>query len=195
VEDNLEGYEHLVEIVFHEWTHSYLVFYPLGSRYFESSELRTLNETVASVAGEQLAAAYFAKYGRLDGKPERSTAPEASPVPSAAPPEFDFVAEMRALRREVEALLAKGQIEGAEALMEARRVEFGEQGYRIRRLNQAYFAFYGFYGTGAGSIDPIGPKVEQLFASTQTPGEFLRQARALKSQADLDALLERLGSG
>lgn len=195
VEDNLDGYDHLVEVVFHEWTHSYLVFYPLGSRYFESSELRTLNETVASVAGDQLAAAYFAKYGRLDGEPEPSAPPEASPAPSAAPPEFDFVAEMRALRREVEAMLAEGQIEGAEALMEARRVEFGEQGYRIRRLNQAYFAFYGFYGTGAGSIDPIGPKVEQLFASTQTPGEFLRQARALKSQSDLDALLERLSSG
>ena len=194
VEDNLDSYEHLVEIVFHEWTHSYLTFYPLGSRYFDSSELRTLNETVATVAGEQLALLYFEKYGFLDSE---GAMPDPSPAPSVAPrePQFDFTAEMRALRRQVESMLAKGKIEEAEALMERKQLEFAEEGYRIRRLNQAYFAFYGFYGAGAGSIDPIGPKVEQLFASTETPGEFLRQARSLTSQADLDRLLAELGSG
>jgi hypothetical protein len=151
------------------------------------------------VAGEQLAAAYFAKYGDLNpaAEPSPSASPEPSPAPSTepGPPAFDFVAEMRATRRQVEEMLADGMVEEAEALMEKRRVEFGEEGYRIRKLNQAYFAFYGFYGTGAGSIDPIGPKVEQLFASAETPGEFLRRARALTSQADLDELLSRLGSG
>ena len=194
VEDNLDGYEHLVEIVFHEWTHSYLTFYPLGSRYFDSSELRTLNETVATVAGEQLAFLYFEKYGYLDSEGD---VPDHSPAPSVAQGEspFDFTASMRALRRRVESMLAAGKIEEAEALMEQKRVDFAEKGYRIRRLNQAYFAFYGFYGTGAGSIDPIGPKIEQLFASAATPGEFLRQARSLTSQADLDRLLFELGSG
>lgn len=195
VEGNLESYERLVEIVFHEWTHSYLLFYPLGSRYFQSSELRTLNETVASVAGEQLAAAYFAKYGHLDGRgPGPSAAPQASPPPGQ-PPAFDFVAEMRSLRRQVEAMLARGEVAEAEALMEEKRLEFAEHGYRLRKLNQAYFAFHGSYGTGAGSIDPIGPKVEQLFASAGSPGEFLRQARNLKSQTDLDELLASLASG
>jgi hypothetical protein len=189
VEDNLDSYEHLIEIVFHEWTHSYLIFYPLGSRYFDSSELRTLNETVASVAGEHLAVLYFEKYGHLDSE---EAVPNASPAPSE--PLFDFTAEMRALRRQVESMLAEGKIEEAEVLMEEKRAEFAEKGYRIRKLNQAYFAFYGFYGTGAGSIDPIGPKVEQLFASTATPGEFLRQARSLTSQADLDRLLTQLSS-
>lgn len=194
VEDNLDGYEHLIEIVFHEWTHSYLAFYPLGSRYFDSSELRTLNETVATVSGEQLAILYFEKYGHLNSG---GAVPEPSPAPSVAPsePQFDFTASMRALRRQVERMLGAGKIEEAEALMEQKRLEFAEKGYHIRRLNQAYFAFYGFYGTGAGSIDPIGPKVEQLFASAQTPGEFLRRARSLTSQADLDRLLAEFGSG
>jgi hypothetical protein len=195
VEGNLESYEHLVEIVFHEWTHSYLLFYPLGSRYFQSSELRTLNETVASVAGEQLAAAYFAKYGNLDPeRPSLSIAPEATAAPGPEPA-FDFIAEMRALRRRVEEMLARGEVAQAEALMERSRIEFGEHGYPIRKLNQAYFAFHGSYGTGAGSIDPIGPKVEQLFASSGSPGEFLRNARGLKSQSDLDELLAALSSG
>jgi hypothetical protein len=153
-----------------------------------------LNETVATVAGEQLAFLYFEKYGRLGSEEEMSSpSPTLSSAPNEAP--FDFTAAMRALRRQVEDMLAGGKTEEAEALMEQKRVEFDERGYRIRRLNQAYFAFYGFYGTGAGSIDPIGPKVEQLFASTTTPGEFLRQARSLTSQADLDRLLMQLNSG
>jgi hypothetical protein len=102
---------------------------------------------------------------------------------------------MRDLRRQVEALLAEGKVDDAETLMDEKRDEFAAKGYRIRKLNQAYFAFYGFYATGSGSIDPIGPKVQQLFADTASPGEFLRQARALTSQADLDRLLASLGSG
>lgn len=195
VEDNLDSYEHLVEVVFHEWTHSYLVFFPLGSRYFQNSELRTLNETVASVSGQQLAGLYFQKYGRLDSGQDGSPSPSPGPTPAPSAPAFDFVAEMRALRRQVEGMLADGQVDEAEQLMEERRLDFVAHGYRIRKLNQAYFAFYGFYATGGGSIDPIGPKVEQLFAAAGSPGEFLRRARALTSQADLDRLLSELGSG
>ncbi len=191
VEGNLDSYEHLVEIVSHEWVHSYLIFYPLGSRYFESGELRTLNETVATEAGERLADAFFERYGDLvaDGgdEPDRE-------LPSDAP-QFDFVEEMRALRREVEQMLSDGKVEEAEALMERKRQDFWDLGYRIRKLNQAYFAFHGFYATGPGSVDPIGPKVEELFSATRTPGAFLQEARSLTSAADLDRLLSELRSG
>ena len=64
---------------------------------------------------------------------------------------------MRALRQQVQDLLAAGKVDEAEALMEQKREEFATHGYFIRKLNQAYFAFYGFYATGPGSIDPIGP--------------------------------------
>ncbi|HET8943456.1 MAG TPA: hypothetical protein VFO59_01615, partial [Dehalococcoidia bacterium] len=47
-------YERVVETAFHEWVHQYLAFYPLGRNYFEGSELRTLNETAANLAGEAL---------------------------------------------------------------------------------------------------------------------------------------------
>jgi hypothetical protein len=194
VEDNLDSYEHLIEIVFHEWTHSYLAFFPLGSRYFNNSELRTLNETVATISGEQLAQVYFQQYPHLDLPAESTSSPSPSPSPAPGEQPFDFTTAMRDLRRQVESLLAEGNIDEAETLMNQKRDEFAAKGYTIRKLNQAYFAFYGFYGTSAGSIDPIGPKVQQLFASTASPGEFLRQARSLTSQADLDRLLGEFGS-
>ena len=41
----------------HEWVHHYLAFYPLGASYFRSQDLRTLNETVADVVGDEVAVA------------------------------------------------------------------------------------------------------------------------------------------
>ena len=200
VEDDLDSYDHLIEIVCHEWTHQYLSLYPLGSQYFKNSELRTINETVATISGQQLASVYFAKYGHLDlsGSSTPTPAPSASPSPSPSPspgaPAFDFTTAMRDLQRQVQGLLAQGKVDEAEALMNEKRDEFEQRGYYIRKLNQAYFSFYGFYGTGSGSIDPIGPKVQQLYADTGSPGEFLRQARAVTSQGDLDRLIGEYGS-
>src|SRR5439155_405095 len=48
-------YDSLMETVFHEWLHSYLILFPLGARYFGSSETRTLNESVANIGGKELA--------------------------------------------------------------------------------------------------------------------------------------------
>jgi hypothetical protein len=190
--DNLDDYGHVIEIVSHEWTHQYLAFYPLGARYFSGSELRTLNETVASISGKQLAALYFEKYGELNLT--ASDPPPATPAPTLAagahtPAPFDFTMEMRALRVQVEELLAVGKFGYAETVMQQKRDEFAERGYFIRRLNQAYFSFYGFYATGPGSIDPIGPKMEQLLEESGSPGALLRLARAFTSVSDLDEAL------
>ncbi|MCZ7674510.1 MAG: hypothetical protein M5U34_48980 [Chloroflexi bacterium] len=54
-----------------------------------------------------------------------------------------FGLRWRATRRLVDELVTDGDIEGAEAYVEARRRLFVENGYQIRKLNQAYFAFYG----------------------------------------------------
>jgi len=42
----------LAEVVAHEWVHNYLTMRPLGISYENSPELRTMNETVASIAGK-----------------------------------------------------------------------------------------------------------------------------------------------
>lgn len=179
----------LIDTVFHEWTHQYLAFFPLGSNYYSGDKLRTINESVASLAGRELARLYFERYDEL-----QAPAPSATPAPSSSSPTpdsepFDFTAEMRALRIEVEEMLADGLVTEAEALMAEKRDEFEANGRYIRRLNQAYFAFYGFYGDSPASVDPIGPKVETLLEEAGSVGEFVRQASQIDSEAGLDSLL------
>ncbi|MEE8347657.1 MAG: hypothetical protein V3S20_09940, partial [Dehalococcoidia bacterium] len=115
------------------------------------------------------------------------------PIPPAAPAEaprdFDFRAEMRALRLQVEELLAQGRVAQAERLMQEKRDEFEANGVYIRRINQAYFAFQGSYADTASSIDPIGPKLQRLRERTGSAVEFVRLVRSLTSEADLDRLL------
>jgi hypothetical protein len=184
------SYESLIETVFHEWLHSYLIFFPLGMSYFGSSDTRTLNESVANIGGEALARVYFERHRALDQVCGAAPAtPTPAPTPSPAATVFDFTAEMRALRRQVEAMLAEGHIEEAEALMAAKRDEFEAKGVFIRKLNQAYFAFHGSYADTAGSIDPIGPKLQTLLQQAGSAGEFVRLASGITSRAELDAAL------
>ena len=72
---------------------------------------------------------------------------------------------MHETRVNVDEMLADGQVAEAENYMEARRQFFWENGYHIRKLNQAYFAFHGAYadqpGGAAGAADPVGPAVER----------------------------------
>ncbi len=186
------SYERIVDTVFHEWLHQYLIFFPLGRSYIKGGEARTLNESVANIAGSELARLYFEKYGPLETEapsptPDSSPTPAPTPGPAAEP--FDFDAELRALRLDVEQMLADGRIEEAEALMERKRDEFEAKGRYIRRLNQAYFAFYGFYADTPASIDPIGPKLAALLEQAGSPGEFVRQASGITTQGELDRLL------
>ena len=48
---------------------------------------------------------------------------------------------MHLTRLEVDRLLAEGKINEAESYMESRRIFFWENGYLIRRLNQAILLF------------------------------------------------------
>ncbi|KKL69620.1 hypothetical protein LCGC14_2113100, partial [marine sediment metagenome] len=175
----LASYRSVVETVIHEWLHQYLAFYPLGRSYFSGQEARTLNETVANLAGRELADLFIQRYG----------SPTPPPSPSQTSADFDFRAEMRSLRLRVEELLAEGRVEEAESLMNEKRDEFEAQGVYIRRINQAYFAFYGSYADTPGSIDPIGPKLQRLRDRSGSVAEFVLLARSLHSEAGLDSLL------
>ena len=183
--------EHAVEIIAHEWIHQWLWFRPLGRRYFESVDLTTLNETVANIAGAEIGQLALA---RLTGAPRVESSPgRQQPTGTQAidPPEFDFQEEMRATRLRVDALLEAGDIDGAEAYMEERRRLFVAEGYPIRRLNQAYFAFHGSYAnTGAAGVNVIGEQVQELRRQSDSLEEFLRTAAEFTGPEDLDRYLE-----
>ena len=177
----LASYDDMVETAIHEWLHQYLSFYPLGRSYFGGAEMRTLNETVAHLAGGELAAAFIARHGE----------PVAPPPPPAVAPDFVLAEEMRSLRTRVGELLDAGMVAEAEQLMEAKRADFEEAGAYFRRINQAYFAFHGSYADTPSSIDPIGPKMELLRKRAGSVGAFVRLARDLGSEDELDELLAR----
>jgi len=177
-------YAFVMQDIAHEWTHHYLYFTPLGRRYFDSGKLTTLNETVADLVGQELGARLVAEYP-LGPSYVSSGGVMASPAADA----IDFTAVMRDLRRQVEALLAQGKVDDAERLMEEKRRYLADNGYYIRKLNQAYFAFHGSYADSAGSIDPIGPKLDALRKESPSLKAFVERARDLTSEGDLDRAL------
>jgi hypothetical protein len=89
-------------------------------------------------------------------------------------------------------LLAEGEVERAEAYMEERRAFFVENGYAIRKLNQAYFAFYGAYADtpGATGDDPVGPTVVALREQSDSLRDFLRRVAPVTSFEQLQEQLE-----
>lgn len=189
------SYRGAVEVAAHEWVHNYLVFRPLGIRYYESNDLRTMNETVADLVGREIADAVLAAWPLA----EPPSPPSADPsTETARAPAFDAHAELVKLRGEVDVLLAADKIEEAESLMEERRQSFAAQGFFLRRINQAYFAFVNLYageGGSPGAVNPIGPKIDELRRRSGSLAEFMSIAGGLTSVADLDDALAQTDGG
>jgi hypothetical protein len=176
----------MAEVVAHEWVHNFLTLRPLGLNYESSPELRTMNETVASIAGKEIGRALMlAYYPELAPPPPPEVQPEATPPPVAAePPAFDFRLEMRTTRVTVDQLLAESKIDEAEDYMEQRRVVFWANGYHIRKINQAYFAFHGAYADqpgGAAGEDPVGAAVRLLRSRSANLAEFIQRISWMSS--------------
>ncbi len=189
-------YHATLQTIAHEWVHHYLFFAPLGRNFYNGDKLVTLNETVANIVGDEVGDLMFARWpltqapALVSSRPlSSSSTPSDTDLPRQA--EFDFGREMRSLRVEVDALLADGRVDEAELLMEQRRQLFVANGYYIRRINQAYFAFHGSYADTPASSDPIGPKTAALRDQSPTLASFLQTARQLKSEPDLNAALTR----
>lgn len=181
----------LAETVAHEWIHNYLTIRPLGMNYLTSPELRIMNETTASIAGKEMGRALLEEfYPELLPPPPPPETPSVSPPPEPEPPVFDFRKEMHTTRLRVDELLAQGNVEEAEAYMEERRVFFWDNGYLIRKLNQAYFAFYGAYADdprGPAGEDPVGAAVRALRDQSSSLTEFLNRIAWMSSFEQLQA--------
>jgi hypothetical protein len=182
----------LSEVVAHEWTHNFLSLRPLGINYFTSPELRVMNETTASIAGKEIGRAVLEMfYPELVPPPD----PGTELLEPTEPPAFDFRAEMHETRVTVDGLLADGEIGEAESYLERRRSFFWEHGYQIRKLNQAYFAFYGAYadepgGAAGAAEDPVGEAVRALRAQSPSLAVFLKRISWITSFEQLQRVVE-----
>lgn len=181
------SYAAVLETAAHEWVHHYLAFYPLGRQWGLGGDAEVLNETVASIAGREIARLVMLRYP-IEFPPGE----DGSGPPSHRDPDVDFNAEMRALRLAVDDFLTSGRVAEAEQLMEQKRRELAERGIVIRKINQAYFAFYGTYGDSPQSSNPIGPLFDTLWQRTGDIGIFLRLARNITSRQQLEDLVDSL---
>ena len=171
-----------LQVMAHEWTHHYLSFYPLGLAYGRGSDMRTINETVADIVGDELG----------------SVAAESSAfVPSENVEAADRWSEIRAatdpilrqLRIDVDALLAEGQVEEAERLMESVRLQLIDMGRPFRRINQAFLAFRGSYGASPSSPSPWGRRLIEYRADQEDLATFLEALREVGSPDKANNLL------
>ncbi len=205
----------VLETVAHEWVHHYLFLFPVGLRYASSDEATTLNETVAEIVGVEIGERVWRRLYDTSAPSADPAAGSNDDIPCACstadlwaqtyeleqsrwerygrPLGFDFRRAMRETRLHVDRLLEAGHVETAETYMEGRRRYFVAQGYPLRVLNQAYFAFNGSYGTGAASSNPIGPMLEQLREESDSLAHFFGQVRWFTSLADLEKALQADG--
>jgi len=172
----------MLTVIAHEWTHNYLNIRPLGINYSTTPELRTMNETTASISGDEVGYLVLEKYypELLASAPTFSLLQlkiayrPSSGLADTTP--FDYRAEMHTTRVKADELLAQGKLDEAESYMEQRRLLFFQNGYLIRKLNQAYFAFYGAYADvpgGAAGEDPVGPAVRALREQSDSLADFI----------------------
>ena len=187
----------LVNVIAHEWTHNFLSLRPLGILYSADPQVRTMNETTASIVGNEIGDLVMQRYypdlalGSISGHQLVSVRPAVF-LPAGDPP-FDFRAEMHQTRVRADELLAEGKIGEAEAYMESRRQVFWDNGYAIRKLNQAYFAFYGAYADepgGAAGEDPVGPAVRALREQSKSLADFLNTISWMTSFEELHKAVE-----
>jgi len=178
-----------LDTIAEEWLHQHLAFWPLGFRYLmhslglsRNSEIATMNETLAGMVSQEIGTTVCQKYyPRL--KDEAGSEP-------ATGSEFDFNREMRAIRKTVDEYLARGEIELAEEFMEQKRKYLAANGYYIRKLNQAYFAFHGTYADRPAFIGPIGLELKELRAQYVSLRDFLSTVAQMTSHEDLTAALK-----
>ena len=204
----------LFTTVAHEWCHHYLDFFPLGLNY-DTPETRIINETTAMMFGAEIGREVIARFYKrfpdlmaqlpastptvtptpATAQPRPTPQPTSQPTPSPTstepdvPPPFDPGATLNNTRITVDFYLWLGRVDLAEAYMRAQREVFADHGIFLRKLNQAFFAFYGGYqsagGGGAGGSDPTGDAVARLRAHSPNVHAWLEQMRTLITRAEL----------
>lgn len=189
----------LLGVAGHEWVHNYFLstLAPIGWNYEEDPQSRIMNETTAVIAEREIRERVAERFypDLLDAIRPAQTPAQPSATPKSEPPKFDFRKEMRETRVHADALLAEGKIDEAERYMEQRRQVFVQNGYQIRKLNQAYFAFHGAYnadpgGSPAAGKDPVGPAVQAYRDRFAGLGDFLRSMATVQNFDDLQRRLK-----
>ena len=178
--------ESLLIVAAHEWLHHYIFFKPLGRKYWSDSNMTVINETLASMFGEDIGHKVYEKFQTpiisID-KGKRSNVVDG----------FDFRKELNQTRRGVDEFLSEGEPRLAELYMEERRRFINNNGYYIRKLNQAYFAFNGTYADHPGSVSPIGSQLKQIKDSSDSLSDFVNKVSQVSDYEEFLHLVDDQG--
>ena len=140
--------------------------------------MQALNETLANIAGKEIGDIALRNFAPVAASINPSLPignfDEAQSAAIAKVDEFDFQHEMRKTRERVDELLDLGKIAAAESFMEEQRQVFVANGFNIRKLNQAYFAFNGTYADSGASSSPIADQLNRYRAAASNVGSFVK---------------------
>ena len=166
----------------HEWLHHYLIFYPLGRSYFSDIKMKEVNETLANIFSERLLADLCLK----DFEPKK----EICFVREKEKNTFDYSNFMKNLRIEVDALLFEGKILKAEKLMDEATYILKSNGYNVRKINQAWFAFNGTYADSPSSTSNIDKELLNFIDSQTSIKEAIDKIKYINSSNDYNILIK-----
>ncbi|MCX6006782.1 MAG: hypothetical protein NTZ34_05920 [Chloroflexi bacterium] len=182
----------LVAAAVEEWAHQYLAFRPLGFLYFLDSlgfsqppDIISMNETLAGMIADEIGGKVYARYNRDVDKRIGAVKTE---------PDFNFDREMKETRKNVDLMLDAKRVNEAERYMESRRLLFVQHGYKIRKLNQAYFAFHGIYGQDPCAVSPVYDDMNRLRASYTDFAGFVKDVSNMTGYEELQSAVNRLPS-
>ena len=164
----------IIKNIIHEWLHQYLVLYDLGQNIYKDNQMLALNETIVSYVSEELA---------------RNIIGEAQATNIKSNKINSFNAQIRFTRSITDNLLAKNKIDMAEKFMLSQTSKLNYQGYQIRKINQAYFAFYNSYGTTPQSTNNILPKLKCIRTKNLKLHEFINKVKNIDDFAKFENIL------
>tara|TARA_A100001037_G_C15149127_1_gene638043 strand:- start:1708 stop:2724 length:1017 start_codon:yes stop_codon:yes gene_type:complete len=176
------NYGNLFKSHAHEWLHQYLIFFPLGRAYFDDPKMKTVNETLANIYSERLLLSICSKDIRLKDK-----ICDDNKLTS----DFNYGSFIRNLRLEVDKLLESGKISESEELMESARMKLENEGYYIRKINQAWFAFNGTYADSPTSSSNIDLEIESFIESQESIGVAIKKLRKVKNFQEYEVLISQ----
>ena len=163
------NYDYMVSTISHEWLHQYLFFSPLGQAYFKGGEMIKLNETLADIFGQEIA--------------------NISEEKNIFYPDDVFNNFLKETRLEVDKLLKNKEINTAEQYMKNRTIQLQSLGYKTRKINQAYFAFHGNYGSSPSSLSDYDNKLSKLRNEYNSFSLFLNDLKKIKTIEEFNELI------
>lgn len=191
-----------------------------------SRDALTINETAADIFGQEVADRVLRRYYPEHAEQSAAGGPRTvSGASQDVEDEFEFGSAMHETRVTVDSIMATVQriqshaeplkpledstriakveatverlVRKAERYMDYREAVFNANGYNIRELNQAYFAFYGGYQgsiPGIGGEDPIGPAVRAIHDASPDLHSFVVALRGVTTTDELLAVRDQMVS-